>query len=214
MVDSQGKLIWSDRVLMYLAIDVLAREPGGDIIFDVKCTRHLASTVLSNGGRPIMWKSGHSMLKQKLKETQGLLAGEFSGHFIFAERWYGFDDGLYAGARLLEMLALDPRSSAEVFAELPESISTPEYRLTLAEGRNQTLMNSLLKLPDPPDARVLKVDGIRADFEQGWGLMRPSNTSPALLFRFEADTAEELERIKAIFRGMLKQVDDKIEAPF
>ncbi|MEJ2619318.1 MAG: phosphomannomutase/phosphoglucomutase, partial [Candidatus Thiodiazotropha sp.] len=185
VVDSSGKIIWPDRLLMYLAIDVLTREPGGDIIYDVKCTRHLANIVLSNGGRPLMWKSGHSMLKQKMKETHALLAGEYSGHIIFSERWYGFDDGIYTGARLLEILSLDYRTSAEVFAELPESLSTPEYVVRLEEEHAETIMEAIDLLPDIADARMVKIDGLRVEFEQGWGLVRASNTSPALLFRFE-----------------------------
>lgn len=214
VIDSSGKLIWPDRLLMYLAIDVLTREPGGDIIYDVKCTRHLANVVLSNGGRPLMWKSGHSMLKAKMKETNALLAGEFSGHIMFSERWYGFDDGLYAGVRLLEILALDYRTSAEIFAELPDSLATPEYSVSLQEGQARMLMQALSQQPDLPDARMLRIDGLRAEFEQGWGLVRASNTTPSLLFRFEADTAEGLEHVKGIFRDLMKGVAPNLQLPF
>lgn len=214
VVDSSGKIIWPDRLLMYLAIDVLAREPGGDIIYDVKCTRHLANVVLSNGGRPLMWKSGHSMLKAKMKETHALLAGEFSGHIIFSERWYGFDDGIYAGARLLEILSLDYRTSAEVFAELPESLSTPEYVVRLEEGHAETVMEAIELMADFPDARMVKIDGLRAEFEEGWGLVRASNTSPALLFRFEADSEAGLEKVQSVFRGLLNKVDPQLQLPF
>ncbi|MES9970118.1 MAG: phosphomannomutase/phosphoglucomutase [Candidatus Thiodiazotropha sp.] len=214
VVDSSGKLIWPDRLLMYLAIDILTREPGGDIIYDVKCTRHLANIVLSNGGRPLMWKSGHSMMKAKMKETHALLAGEFSGHILFAERWYGFDDGIYVGARLLEILSLDYRTSAEVFAELPESLSTPEYTLPMEEGEAQKVMAAIEKLPDLPGARMVKIDGLRAEFERGWGLVRASNTTPALLFRFEANSEEDLEQVQSIFRDMLTQVDPNLQPPF
>ena len=214
LVDSSGKIIWPDRLLMYLAIDVLTREPGGDIIYDVKCTRHLANIVLSNGGRPLMWKSGHSMLKQKMKETHALLAGEYSGHIIFSERWYGFDDGIYTGARLLEILSLDYRTSAEVFAELPESLSTPEYVVRLEEGHAETVMEAIDLLPDIPNARMVKIDGLRAEFEQGWGLVRASNTSPALLFRFEAESEAELEKVQGIFRELVNKVDPQLQLPF
>jgi phosphomannomutase/phosphoglucomutase len=214
VVDSAGKLIWPDRLLMYLAIDILTREPGGDIIYDVKCTRHLANVVLSNGGRPLMWKSGHSMLKAKLKETNALLAGEFSGHIIFSERWYGFDDGIYTGARLLEILALDYRTSAEAFAELPEAVATPEYSLPLPEGQSRKLMELLDKQSDIPGARVVKIDGLRAEFEQGWGLVRASNTAPALLFRFEADTAEGLKQVQGVFRELMTKIDPALKLPF
>ena len=214
VVDSSGKLIWPDRLLMYLAMDVLTREPGGDIIYDVKCSRHLANVILSNGGRPLMWKTGHSNLKNKLKETHALLAGEFSGHIMFSERWYGFDDGLYAGARLLEILSLDYRTSAEVFAELPDSVSTPEIALRLEEGRAQELMKAIEALPDLPGARLVKIDGLRAEFEQGWGLVRASNTTPALLLRFEADTQDGLEQVQSIFRDMLSKVAPDLSLPF
>ncbi|MEJ2424168.1 MAG: phosphomannomutase/phosphoglucomutase, partial [Candidatus Thiodiazotropha sp.] len=214
VVDSSGKIIWPDRLLMYLAIDVLTREPGGDIIYDVKCTRHLANIVLSNGGRPLMWKSGHSMLKAKMKETHALLAGEFSGHILFSERWYGFDDGIYAGARLLEILSLDYRTSAEVFAELPESLSTPEYSLRLEEGQAQKVMQAIDQMPDLPGARMVKIDGVRAEFEKGWGLVRASNTIPALLFRFEAESEQDLEQVQAQFREVLQKIDPQLEAPF
>ncbi|MCU7803161.1 MAG: phosphomannomutase/phosphoglucomutase [Candidatus Thiodiazotropha sp. (ex Lucinoma borealis)] len=214
VIDSSGKLIWPDRLLMYLAIDILTREPGGDIIYDVKCSRHLANIVLSNGGRPLMWKSGHSMLKAKMKETHALLAGEFSGHILFSERWYGFDDGIYAGARLLEILSLDYRTSAEIFAELPESLSTPEYVLQLEEGQPQTVMSAIDKLPEIPGARLVKIDGLRAEFEQGWGLVRASNTTPSLLFRFEAESEVGLEQVQSIFRDMLTKVDPALQPPF
>lgn len=214
VVDSSGKLIWPDRLLMYLATDVLSREPGGDIIYDVKCSRHLANIILSNGGRPLMWKSGHSSLKSKMKETHALLAGEFSGHIMFSERWYGFDDGLYAGARLLEILSLDYRTSAEVFAELPEGLATPEYALRLEEGKAQEVMKAVDQLPDLPGARLVKIDGLRAEFEQGWGLIRASNTTPALLFRFESDSEEGLAQVQSIFRDLLADVAPDLTAPF
>ena len=214
VVDSSGQIIWPDRLLMYLAMDVLTREPGGDIIYDVKCSRHLANVILSNGGRPLMWKTGHSNLKSKLKETHALLAGEFSGHIMFSERWYGFDDGLYAGARLLEILSLDYRTSAEVFSELPDSLSTPEIVLRLDEGRAQEVMSAIDALPDLPGARLVKIDGLRAEFEQGWGLVRASNTTPALLFRFEADTQDGLEQVQSIFRDMLGKVAPDLTVPF
>lgn len=214
VVDSSGKLIWPDRLLMYLAMDVLTREPGGDIIYDVKCSRHLANVILANGGRPLMWKSGHSNLKSKMRETHALLAGEFSGHILFAERWYGFDDGLYAGARLLEILSLDYRSSAEVFAELPDAMATPEYVLPVQEGRSQAVMKAVEQLPDLPGARLVKIDGLRAEFEQGWGLVRASNTTPALLFRFESDSEEGLAKVQSIFRQILAKVAPDLKAPF
>ncbi|MCF6283354.1 MAG: phosphomannomutase/phosphoglucomutase [Candidatus Polarisedimenticolaceae bacterium] len=214
VVDSEANIIWPDQILMYLAADVLARHPGVDIIYDVKSTRHLASEILAHGGRPVMWKTGHSMLKSKMKETGALLAGEYSGHIIFSERWYGFDDALYAGARLLEVLAIDPRASAEVFAELPQSVTTPEYSMPLAEGENVQVMAELAKHVDFPNARVIDIDGLRIEFEQGWGLVRASNTTPSLVFRFEGDDEETLEKLKALFRNLLSKVKTSGQIPF
>ncbi len=214
VVDSEGNIIWPDQILMYLAADVLSRHPGVDIIYDVKSTRHLASEILAHGGRPVMWKTGHSMLKSKMKETGALLAGEYSGHIIFNERWYGFDDALYAGARLLEIVALDPRPSAEQFAELPQSITTPEYSMPLVEGEGLKVMETLSKLVDFPNARIINIDGLRIEFEQGWGLVRASNTTPSLVFRFEANDEETLEKLKALFRNLLSKVKTSGQIPF
>ena len=214
VIDSQGNIIWPDRLLMFLAADVLSRHPGVDIIYDVKSTRHLASEILAHGGRPVMWKTGHSMLKSKMKETGALLAGEFSGHIIFSERWYGFDDALYAGARLLEILAIDPRESAELFAELPQSIATPEYSMPLEEGESAQVMEALFQHVDFPNARVIDIDGLRIEFEHGWGLVRASNTTPALVFRFEADSEETLEKLKKLFRSLLAKVTTSGQIPF
>lgn len=215
VVDSNGKIIWPDRLLMLLAQDVLSRQPGADVIYDVKSTRHLASSILSHGGRPIMWKTGHSLIKAKMKETGALLAGEMSGHIFFKERWYGFDDGIYSCARLLEILSLDMSEPADVFAELPESVSTPEVTLWFErEGVNVELMEKILALGDMEGSKLTTIDGLRADFSEGWGLVRPSNTTPALVFRFEADTDQGLERIKAIFRERLVQADPEVKVPF
>jgi phosphomannomutase/phosphoglucomutase len=214
VVDSEGNIIWPDRVLMYLAADVLSRHPGVDIIYDVKSTRHLASEILAHGGRPVMWKTGHSMLKSKMKETGALLAGEYSGHIIFGERWYGFDDALYAGARLLEIITLDPRSSAEQFAALPQSVTTPEYSMPLSEGEGVLVMEELAKHVDFPNARVIDIDGLRIEFEQGWGLVRASNTTPSLVFRFEANDDEALEKLKTLFRNLLSKVKTSGQVPF
>lgn len=216
VVDSGGKIIWPDRVLMLLAADVLSRQPGSDIVFDVKSSHHLADEIQRSGGRPVIWQSGHAPLKAKLRETGAPLAGEWSGHIIFGERWYGFDDALYAGARLLEVLALDPRSSAEVFAALPESpISTPELAVTLEEGEPARLMASILALADRLDGvQVNTIDGLRAEFDRGWGLVRASNTQPALLFRFEADDEEALGRIQTLFTRLLDRAAPGLELPF
>lgn len=214
VVDSNGKIIWPDRQMMVFAADVLSRQPGADIIYDVKCTRHLASQIVKSGGRPLMWKTGHSLMKAKIKETGAMLAGEMSGHIFFKERWYGFDDGIYACARLVEILSGDPRSTAEVFAELPDSLNTPELNVALPEGENFTFIDKLRTIAKFPEARVTEIDGLRVDFVDGWGLVRASNTTPSLVIRFEADNEQALARIQKQFRELMKQVKPDIEPPF
>lgn len=213
VVDSAGNIIWPDRQMMVFAADVLSREPGSDIIFDVKCTRHLAAQIVKSGGRPLMWKTGHSLIKAKIKETGALLAGEMSGHIFFKERWYGFDDGLYAAARLLEILSNDDRPSAEVFAELPDAVNTPELNIAVKEGENAKIVKRLQEIADFPDARITDIDGLRVDFADGWGLIRASNTTPSLVLRFEADSAEALARIMGEFRALLHRIKPDLEFP-
>jgi len=215
VVDSDGNIIWPDRLLMLFAKDVLSRQPGGDIIYDIKSSRSLASHIISNGGRPLMWKTGHSLMKAKLKETGALLAGEMSGHIFFKERWYGFDDALYACARLLEILSLDPRTTAEVFAELPKLPSTPELFMDMPEGNHHELVQKIISLADfKRSAKLITIDGLRAEFENGWGLVRPSNTIPAVTFRFEAVNDIGLREIQEEFRQLLKSIDPNLKAPF
>jgi phosphomannomutase/phosphoglucomutase len=214
LVDNAGKLIWPDRVLMLLAGDVLGRHPGVDILYDVKSSRHLASFVLSHGGRPIMWQSGHSRMRSKMLETGALLGGEFSGHLFIKERWYGFDDAIYATARILEILALEARPAEALFAEIPDSPATPEYSLMLGEGQSAELMRALDAHKIFDDARLVELDGLRVEFANGWGLIRPSNTTPSLTFRFEADDEGGLEQIKARFRDLLGRVAPDMKAPF
>jgi phosphomannomutase/phosphoglucomutase len=215
VVEASGKIVWADRVLMLLAADVLSRHPGTDVVFDVKCSHHLAAEILNRGGRPVMWKSGHSRLKAKLKETGALIAGEWSGHIIFQDRWYGFDDALYAGARLLEVLALDPRPTPAVFAAFPESLSTPELFLPLAEGEAERVMAAILELaPRLKGVKVNTVDGLRAEIESGWGLVRASNTQPTLAFRFEADDPVALERLKGLYRKLMQHAAPELTVPF
>ncbi|HEB96825.1 MAG TPA: phosphomannomutase/phosphoglucomutase [Sedimenticola thiotaurini] len=214
VVDGEGRIIWPDRLLMLLARDVLTRNPGADVIYDVKSSRHLAGEILACGGRPIMWKSGHSLMEAKLRETGAVLAGEFSGHIFFGERWYGFDDGVYSSARLLEVLSAEGLSPAEVFAQLPESVATPELVLPVAEGTAGRLMQQLQEQAGFPGAKLVTVDGIRAEFGDGWGLVRASNTAPALVFRFEADDEAVLARIQGLFREQLAAVDPTLTPPF
>jgi phosphomannomutase / phosphoglucomutase len=213
-VDSSGKIIWPDRQMMVFAADVLSRQPGADIIYDVKCSRHLASQIVKHGGRPLMWKTGHSLLKAKLKETGAMLAGEMSGHIFFQERWYGFDDALYASARLVEILSGDPRGTAEVFADFPDSPNTPELNIPMKEGENFRFMEQLRAVLQFPEARMTDVDGLRADFFDGWGLVRASNTTPSLMLRFEADNEAALARIQGQFKTFMLKVDPNLQLPF
>jgi phosphomannomutase/phosphoglucomutase len=214
VVDSAGKIIWPDRQLMVFAADVLSREPGSDIIFDVKCTRHLAGYVVKHGGRPLMWKTGHSLIKAKMRETGAALAGELSGHIYFRERWFGFDDGIYASARLVEILSGDDRPTAAVFAELPDSVSTPELNIPLKEGESLRFITRLREQAEFSEARVTDIDGLRVDFADGWGLVRASNTIPALVVRFEADTPEAMAGIQARFKALMLAVKPDLALPF
>uniref|UniRef100_UPI001E52A79D phosphomannomutase/phosphoglucomutase n=1 Tax=Xanthomonas sp. SHU 166 TaxID=1591170 RepID=UPI001E52A79D len=211
VVTKEGTVIYPDRLLMLFAADVLQRNPGALVIYDVKCTGKLSDYVLRNGGSPLVWKTGHSLIKAKMRETDAELAGEMSGHFFFKERWYGFDDGLYAAARLLEILAQREESPSEVLAELPDSVATPEIKLPVDGQDAHALVADLVAQAQQEGspfagARLLTIDGLRADFPDGWGLVRASNTTPVLVLRFEADNAAALERIKALFRAQLQAV--------
>lgn len=214
VVANTGKIIWPDRLLMLFARDVVSRNPGADVLYDVKCSRRLAGVISEAGGRPIMWKSGHSLMKAKMKETGALLAGEMSGHVFFSERWYGFDDGLYSAARLLEILGIEDRHSSEVFEDFPEDFSTPELNIEVTESTKFAIVERLGQTGQFGDGNVSMIDGIRVDYADGWGLCRASNTTPVLVLRFEAETEEVLERIKTLFREQLKQVAPDITIDF
>ena len=215
VVDSGGRFIAADRVLMLLAADVLARHPGSDIVYDVKCSHQLGSEILRHGGQPVMWRSGHSFLKEKMRELGAPLGGELSGHIVFGDRWNGFDDALYAGARVLEVLALDPRTSAEIFAELPSAIGTPELFVAVPGRGEHAVMEAVLGMAGRLDGvEVNTIDGLRAEFAQGWGLVRASNTQPGLVFRFQADDDASLAKIQGLFRRMLRRVAPGLELPF
>ncbi len=214
VVTPAGEIIFPDRLLMLFAEDVLSRNPGACIVYDVKCTGHLAGHILGHGGSPLMWKTGHSLIKAKMKETGAELAGEMSGHFFFKERWYGFDDGIYAAARLLEILAARPETADEVFAELPKGFSTPELKAPLEEGQSHAFIEKFREQAKFEGARVATIDGVRADWPDGWGLVRASNTTPVLVLRFDADSNEALERIKAVFREQLLAVKPDLKLPF
>jgi phosphomannomutase/phosphoglucomutase len=214
VVTKDGKIIYADRQLMLFAKDVLARVPGGEIIYDVKCTRNLAPWVRANGGKPVLWKTGHSLIKAKLKELAAPLAGEMSGHMFFAERWYGFDDGVYAGARLLEILSREKDPSA-VLNALPDSVSTPELNLKLAEGEPHRLIAELQRTAQFPAANeVIKLDGLRVEYADGFGLARASNTTPVIVLRFEAQDEAGLKRIQQDFRRVLLAAKPGAVLPF
>ena len=216
VVTREGEIIYPDRLLMLFARDVLSRQPGATIIYDVKCTGHLKGQVLEAGGSPLMWRTGHSLIKAKMRETQAELAGEMSGHFFFKERWYGFDDGIYAGARLLEILAgdLDSRTPEQIFATCPKGVSTPELKIELAEGEHYRFIEKFKEKAGFGDATLTTIDGVRADWPDGWGLVRASNTTPVLVLRFDADNTAALKRIQQAFREQLFLVDPGLKLPF
>jgi len=214
VIDSRGKLIWPDRLMMLFAEDVLANKPGAEIIFDVKSSRHLQEHITKHGGRPLMSRTGHSFIKTKLKETGAALAGEMSGHIFFNDRWFGFDDALYSAARLIGILSADKHSSSEVFAKLPNSSSTPEINIELEEGEGVELMEQLLSKANFKKGKINTLDGLRVDFADGWGLVRASNTMPALALRFEADDMKTIRHIQSQFKELLLQVKPNLKVPF
>ena len=213
VVTREGKVIYPDRQLMLFAADVLSRNPGAEILFDVKCTRNLAPWVSTHGGKPVMWKTGHSLIKAQMKKSGAPLAGEMSGHMFFGERWYGFDDGVYAGARLLEYLSRHDDLRA-VFDQLPDSVNTPELQIKLAEGENYTFIKALQEKAQFPGAtNIYTIDGLRVEFPDGFGLARASNTTPVVVLRFEGDNEAALERIKQAFRRALLGVKPDAQLP-
>jgi phosphomannomutase len=206
VVTTDGQIIYPDRQLMLFARDVLQRKPGASIIFDVKCTQRLAPAIREAGGVPLMWKTGHSLIKAKLKETGAPLAGEMSGHIFFAERWYGFDDATYTAARLLEILSRSSDPSA-VLNALPTSFNTPELNVPCAEGEHHAVIDRLRATARFDGANeIVTIDGLRADYADGFGLVRASNTTPVLVLRFEGHTPEALERIEGDFMAALRAV--------
>ncbi|MGL4231510.1 MAG: phosphomannomutase/phosphoglucomutase, partial [Casimicrobium sp.] len=214
IVTKSGEIIFPDRQMMLFAGDVLSRNPGATIIYDVKCTRLLDKYIVDHGGKPLMWKTGHSLVKAKLKETGAPLAGEMSGHIFFKERWYGFDDAIYCGARLLEIVSKSANPS-KVLEDLPNAPSTPELNLKCAEGEHFKLMEQLkAKAQFTSATRIATIDGLRVEYTDGFGLARPSNTTPVIVLRFEADTAVALKRIQDDFRAQFMRVDPALTLPF
>ena len=214
VVTKEGNVIFPDRQLMLFAADVLSRKPGAEIIYDVKCTRNLKPWIEKHGGKATMWKTGHSLIKGKMRETGAQLAGEMSGHVFFKERWFGFDDGLYAGARLLEILSREKNPNATLNA-LPDAIATPELQIKLKEGENYALieqMQKTAKFDNPRD--VITIDGLRVEYADGFGLARSSNTTPVVVLRFEADNEAALKRIQNDFRRVISTAKADVVLPF
>ena len=214
VVTGDGNIIWPDRQLILLSQDILARHKGAAIIYDVKCTNNLKKAIEAAGGKAIMSRTGHSYVKATLLETGALLAGEMSGHIFFQERWYGFDDGLYTAARLLEVLTKDARTPSAVFKDVPDSLNTPELQCTISDARKFLFMEALVKNADFDGGKLCTIDGLRVDFQDGWGLVRASNTTPCLVMRFEADNPASLQRIQSAFKSHLLAIDPTLELPY
>ena len=214
VITPKGEIIWPDRQMILFAQDILSRNPGCEIIYDVKCSRNLPAEIEAAGGKATMWRTGHSFIKAKLKETGAAIAGEMSGHIFFKERWFGFDDGVYAGARLIELLSKLDQTPQQVFDALPNSVNTPELRIDFEEGEHYKFMDRLKEVAEFPGGNVSKIDGVRVDYEDGFGLIRPSNTTPILVLRFEGDSQEALDRIQANFKSALLNIDSELAIPF
>lgn len=214
VVDNQGKALYPDRQMMLFAQDVLSRQPGAEIIYDIKCTALLPKVIQDAGGKATMWKTGHSFMKAKMRESGAALGGEVSGHMFFKERWYGFDDGIYSAARMLEIIAGQTLTASELFNQLPNAYNTPEIDIPFAEGEHYAFMKKIEAIANFPDADIFALDGIRADFKDGWGLIRPSNTSPVIVLRFEGETPQALHRIQQQFKTLMLKVDPTLSLPF
>jgi len=211
VVTPTGEIIWPDRLLMLFAKDILARNPGADVVFDVKSSRQLNAVISSNGGRPIMWKTGHAPMRAKVMESGALVGGEYSGHIFIKDRWFGFDDGMYAAARLIEIMSLRDESLDEIFAEFPPQCITPEYRVPVPEDVKFELVKQLIAEGDFGDAKLITLDGLRVEFQYGWGLVRASNTGAELTLRFEAESEDQIHSLKALFTREIRKIDGTIE---
>ena len=215
VVSGDGKVVWPDRLMMLFAKDVLSRNPGAKIIYDIKCSSNLKTVIEETGGQPLMWKTGHSLIKAKMKETNALLAGEMSGHIFFKERWYGFDDALYSAARLLEIMAAQLRQPRVVFSGLPDSANTPELKINMQEGEHFKFMEKLAEQSTAfTDAEITLIDGVRVDYADGWGLVRASNTTPCLVLRFEGKNKAAMSKVQDKFREVLTKIQSDIKLPF
>lgn len=214
VVDNRGEPLYPDRQMMLFARDILARQPGAEVIYDIKCTALLPKVIEEAGGQATMWKTGHSYMKAKMRESGAALGGEVSGHMFFKERWYGFDDGVYTAARMLEILSAQSQTAAELFVALPNAYNTPEIDIPFEEGLHYVFMDKIKAVADFRDAKVFDLDGLRVDFDDGWGLIRPSNTSPVIVLRFEGKTPQALARIQQRFKTLMLSVDPTLALPF
>lgn len=213
VITNEGNIVYPDRVMMLFSEEILKRNPGAEIIFDVKCSRLLAKVIEEAGGKATMWRTGHSLIKQKIKQSGALLGGEMSGHIFFKERWYGFDDALYSAARLLEILTNTDETADFLFNQYPEDISTPELNITVTD-ENKFDIVAALQEKSFPGGNANIIDGIRVDYPDGWGLIRASNTTPVLVLRFEAETETALLRIRSEFEQKLHEVDSSLVIPY
>jgi len=214
IIDNLGNILWPDKQMMLYSADVLSRKKNSKIVFDVKSTKLLPDYIKQNDGIPIMCRTGHSFIKMKMKETDAMLGGEMSGHIFFKERWYGFDDGIYTGARMLEIISNHNLSSSKLFSNLPSLYSTPELNISVnKDGTQHDFMKKFAINAKFPNAKISRIDGLRVDYENGWGLIRASNTMPYLVMRFEANTKKELYKIQEKFREEIFKIDSNLEMP-
>jgi phosphomannomutase len=213
-VDSEGNVIRTDRLMMVLARDVLSRNPGSDVVYDIKCSHKLGELISRLGGRPVLWKTGHALMKQKMRETGAILGGEFSGHIFFSERWYGFDDGVYAAARLAEIISTDEIALVDLLADFPKAFSTPELLIPVSDADKFELVESLRAQNEFNGGKITTIDGLRVDYAHGWGLVRASNTGAALTLRFEADSLEQLNDLQSAFSRALLNLNPNLLLPF
>lgn len=214
VVSNNTQVIWPDRLIMFYAEALLKKQPGATIVYDVKCSAHLAKFIGDRGGNPLMCPTGHSIVKSEMKQTGAVLAGEMSGHLFFQDRWYGFDDALYSACRLLELLSQSSETVEEQFSKIPESIHTPELTIIIDDRSKFKFMENFCQQANFPGASLIRIDGLRVEFEQGWGLIRASNTTPCLVTRFEAQDHSILEQIKTLFKQQILKIDDSLEIPF
>lgn len=214
IVTNQGEIVNADRILMLLATQIAPNYPGAAMVFDVKCSRNLPELIRKLGCEPVMHRSGHSFMKQKMLETQAPLGGEFAAHIFIKDRWFGFDDGMYAAARVVEILAAQSDSASAIFRQFPVLPCTPEISVKVSDEQKFALMDRILACAHFPEARLNTIDGLRVEFDDGWGLVRASNTSPSLLLRFEAESEHALTAIQAKFKALMHQADKSLELHF